>query len=40
VFKQWIAAKLFDVGAWLMMKASSWFDDTHLYEFDDWEDCE
>jgi len=40
VFKQWIAAKLFDVGAWLMDKAAEQLDDFELFDWEDGEDCE
>lgn len=40
VFKQWIAAKLFDVGAWLMDVAAEMLDDFELFDWEDGEDCE
>lgn len=40
MFKQWIAAKLFDVGAWIMDKAAEQLDDFELFDWEDGEDCE
>lgn len=40
MFKQWFAAKLFDVGAWLMDKAAGMFNDFELFDWEDGEDCE
>ena len=39
MFKQWIGAKLFDFGAWLMMKAADLLLDIELFEFEDDCDC-